>query len=137
MRKAEKRFPRRADINMPIEFQGDPKRRYMDLGRALLTFMGISRDDKEARIQHYLNMYRFFGAPCVVYFTIDGKLNEPYSCLDIGSIATTLCCAAVQEGLGTIYLAASMHFPDIVRKVLGDSCGKENSHRSGFGLSAS
>lgn len=80
--------------------------------------MGISRDDKEARINHYLNMYRFFGAPCVVYFTIDGKLNEPYSCLDIGSIATTLCCAAVQEGLGTIYLAAAMHFPDIVRKVL-------------------
>jgi nitroreductase len=113
-----KAIPPRSDISMPIEFQGDPKRRYMDLGRALLTSMGISRDDKEARIQHYLNMYRFFGAPCVVYFTIDGKLNEPYSCLDIGSIATTLCCAAVQEGLGTIYLAAAMHFPDIVRKVL-------------------
>ncbi|MBI5251498.1 MAG: nitroreductase [Desulfomonile tiedjei] len=108
----------RPDIDMPLGFHGDHKRRYMELGRELLTFMGIEREDKEARIRHYLNMYRFFEAPCVVYFTIDGGLNVPYSCLDVGSIATTFCCAAVQEGLGTIYLAASMHFPDIVRKVL-------------------
>jgi nitroreductase len=106
------------DIIMPIHFDGEHKRRYMDLGRDLLTFMGIEREDKDARIEHYLNMYKFFGAPCVVYFTIDGKLNEPYSCLDVGSIATTFCYAAFAEGLGTIYLAASMHFPDIVRSVL-------------------
>ncbi len=110
--------PPRPNIEMPIEFSDVYKRRYMDLGRALLTHMGIERDDKDARIQHYLNMYRFFGAPCVAYFIIDGKLNEPYSCLDIGSIATTFCYAALQEGLGTIYLAASMHFPDIVKSVL-------------------
>jgi nitroreductase len=103
---------------MPIEFTGAHKQRYMDLGRALLTSMGIERDDKDARIQHYLNMYKFFGAPAVVYLCIDGKLNEPYSCLDIGSIGTTICYAAAEEGLGTIYLAASMHFPHLARKVL-------------------
>ena len=59
-----------------------------------------------------------FGAPACVYFTIDGGLNEQYACLDIGSIGTTLCFAALQEGLGTIYLAASMHYPDIVKRVL-------------------
>ena len=90
----------------------------MGLGKELLTFMGIDREDKPARVQHYLNMYRFFGAPAVIYLIIDGGLNEPYSCLDLGSIGTTLAYAAVQEGLGTIYLAASMHFPDIVREVL-------------------
>lgn len=115
---ARKGTPPRPDIDMPIEFHGEYKRRYMDLGRDLLTFMGIDRQDKDARITHYLNMYKFFGAPSVVYFTIDGSLNVPYSCLDVGSIATTLCYAALQEGLGSIYLAASMHFPDIVRKVL-------------------
>jgi nitroreductase len=63
-------------------------------------------------------MYRLFGAPAVIYLTIDGELNEPYACLDVGSMGTTLCYAAVQEGLGTIYIAATMHYPDIVRKVL-------------------
>jgi nitroreductase len=108
----------RPDVDMPLEFGGNHKRRYMELGRALLTHMGIDREDKDARIRHYLNMYRFFGAPCIVYFTFDSKLNVPYSCLDVGSVATTFCYAALQEGLGTIYLAASMHFPDIARKVL-------------------
>jgi nitroreductase len=113
-----KGVPPRPDIQMPIEFPDAHKKRYMGLGRALLTFMGIDRDDKDARIKHYLNMYKFFGAPAVVYFVIDGRLNVPYSCLDVGSIGTTLCYAAAQEGLGTIYLAAAMHYPDLVRKVL-------------------
>jgi nitroreductase len=108
----------RSDIEMPVIFPDTHKARYMGLGRDLLTFMGVQRDDKEARMQHYMNMYRFFGAPTVVYFFIDRELNVPYACLDIGSIATTMCYAALEQGLGTIYLAASMHFPDIVRSVL-------------------
>jgi nitroreductase len=106
------------DIVMPVQFPEVHKKRYVSLGRALLTSMGIERGDREARAQHYLNMYMFFGAPTVVYFTIDGRLNEPYACLDVGSIGTTFCYLAYQEGLGTIYLAASMHFPDIVKDVL-------------------
>ncbi|MGB6065835.1 MAG: nitroreductase [Desulfomonilaceae bacterium] len=109
----------RPDIAMPIEFPEAHKKRYTGLGRDLLTFLGVARDDAEGRRQHYLNMYKFFGAPAVVYLTIDGRLNEPYACLDLGSIGTTICYAAVQEGLGTIYLAASMHYPDIVKKILG------------------
>jgi nitroreductase len=108
----------RSDIEMPLGFPEAHKKRYMGLGRDLLNFMGIDREDKEARIQHYLNMYAFFGAPAVIYLVIDSELNVPYACLDIGSIGTTLCYAAFQEGLGTIYLAASMHFPDIVKRVL-------------------
>jgi nitroreductase len=108
----------RPSINMPVNFAGVYKERYMNLGKNLLTFMGIERDDKQARINNYLNMYRFFGAPCVIYLVVDGELNEPYSCLDIGSIGTTICYSALMHGLGTIYLAASMHFPDIVRGVL-------------------
>jgi nitroreductase len=106
------------DIVMPIEFPEPHKKRYIGLGRDLLTAMGIARDDKEGRRQHYLNMYKFFGAPAVIYLVIDGRLNEPYSCLDVGSIGTTICYAAVQEGLGTIYLAAAMHYPNIVKQVL-------------------
>ncbi|MGC8659311.1 MAG: nitroreductase [Desulfomonilaceae bacterium] len=108
----------RPSIDMPVNFTGVYKERYMNLGRDLLTFLGIEREDKQARMNHYLNMYRFFGAPCVIYLVIDSELNEPYSCLDIGSIGTTICYAAMLHGLGTIYLAASMHFPDIARRIL-------------------
>lgn len=110
---------------MPIEFHGKYKDRYMQLGRDLLTFMGIERGDKVARMRHYLNMYKLFGAPAVIYLVIDGSLNVPYACLDVGSIGTTLCYAAMTEGLGTIYLAAAMHFPDIVKRVLEIPEGKK------------
>ncbi|MDA8407232.1 MAG: nitroreductase [Deltaproteobacteria bacterium] len=108
----------RPSISMPLNFSGVYKDRYMNLGKNLLDFMGVAREDKEARMSHYLNMYRFFGAPAVLYLVIDGSLNEPYSCLDIGSIGTTICYSAMAHGLGSIYLAASMHFPDIVKRVL-------------------
>jgi len=110
--------PPRSDITMPVEFPELNKKRYTGLGRDLLSYLGIARDDAEGRMQHYLNMFKFFGAPAVIYLTIDSRLSVPYACLDLGSIGTTICYAAVQEGLGTIYLAASMHFPDIVRNVL-------------------
>ena len=47
-----------------------------------------------------------------------GLTGDTYTCLDLGSIGTTICYAAVQEGLGTIYLSLAMHYPDIVRKTL-------------------
>jgi len=108
----------RPDIIMPEDFPAPAKDRYVGVGKALFSSLGIERGDREARFQHSINMYRYFGAPACVYFTIDGALNEPYACLDIGSIGTTLCYAAHQEGLGTIYLAASAHFPDIIKKIL-------------------
>ena len=101
---------------MAMQFPEIHKTRYVSLGKALFTSMGIQRGDREALTQHY--MYMFFGAPAVVYFVIDGWLNEPYACLDIGSIGTTFCYLAYKGGLGTIYLAASMHFPDIVKDIL-------------------
>jgi nitroreductase len=117
----KKGSPPRPDIQIPVDFHDMYKKRYIELGKTLLTQMGIARDDEKGRTQYRLDMFGFFGAPTVVYLVIDSQLNVPYSCLDIGSFGTTLCYAALQEGLGTIYLAASMHYPDIVRRVLSIS----------------
>ncbi len=110
--------PVRSDLPIPTDFPEANKRRYTGLGRDLLTYLGIARDDAEGRRQHYINMFRFFGAPAVIYLVMDGRLDVPYACLDLGSIGTTICYAAFQEGLGTIYLAASIQYPDIVRNML-------------------
>jgi nitroreductase len=117
----KKGSPPRPDIEIPTNFPDTAKKRYVELGKTLLTQMGIARGDQEARGKYYLDMFGFFGAPAVIYLLIDSRLNVPYSCLDIGSFGTTLCYAAFQEGLGTIFLAASMHYPDIVRRVLSIS----------------
>jgi nitroreductase len=110
--------PSQPDVEMPAEFPELHKQRYTDLGKELLTFMDINRADKAARHQHYVNMYKFFGAPAVIYIIMDSSLSVPYACLDIGSIGTILCYAAMQEGLGSIYLASSARYPEIVRRVL-------------------
>lgn len=110
--------PPRPDIAMPIEFPEPYKERYVGLGRSLLTSMGIGRDDADARARHWMNMYHFFGAPACIYLLIDASLNVPYACLDLGFIGVTISHLAVQEGLGTIFLAAAMHYPDIVRAML-------------------
>lgn len=117
----KKGSPPRPDIEIPVNFPDIHKKRYVELGKTLLTHIGIARDDEHARAQYRLDMFGFFGAPSVVYLFIDSRMNVPYSCLDIGSFGTTLCYAALQEGLGTIYLAASMNYPDIVRRVLSIS----------------
>ncbi len=108
----------RPDVTMPMEFSGVYKQRYMNVGKSLLTHMGVSREDKEARIEHYLNMYRFFGAPTVVYLCMDAQISEPYGAFDLGAIGSTLCYAAVAEGLGTILLASAAHFPNLIRQEL-------------------
>jgi len=110
--------PWRSDIEIPLEFPELHKKRYTSLGKELLTHIGIDREDKAARRQHYLNMYKFFGAPTVIYLVMDGRLSVPYACLDIGSIGVTLCYAAIREGLATILLASAARYPDIVRRVL-------------------
>lgn len=110
--------PIRSDLPTPTEFPEVNKRRYTGLGKDLFTCLGVARDDNEGRRQHYINMFKFFGAPAIIYLLLDSRLNVPYACLDLGSIGTTICYAALQESLGTIYLAASMQFPDLVRSVL-------------------
>lgn len=110
--------PPRPDFEMPLQFPEPYKSRYTGLGKDLLTHLGIARDDREGRMEHYLRMYRFFGAPACIYFLVDGRMNVPYTCLDIGSIGSTICTVAVQHGLGSIFLALSMHYPDVIREVL-------------------
>lgn len=108
----------RSDIEMPVAWPEVHKKRYVGLGRDLLDFIGVQRDDKEGRARHYMNMYNFFGAPACIYLVIDAGLSVPYACLDIGTFGATLCLAAHGEGLGTIFLASVTHFPDIIKRVL-------------------
>lgn len=115
----------RPDFEMPSSWPDPQKQRYGDLGRELFTAMGIERGDKEARNRHYLNMYRFFGAPNAIYVFLDKGISPYYGTLDVGALAFAISLVAHDKGLGTCIMAAVSGFPDVVRGQLGLSADKK------------
>ncbi len=106
------------DLDMPSVWPDVHKNRYVSLGRSLFTSMGIERGDKEARQNHYFNMYRFFGAPNAIYIYMDKGINVHYGPFDIGALSNNICMLAHEKGLGTCILACVSHYPDVVRKYI-------------------
>ena len=82
------------------------------------TAIGIQREDAKARMNYYMNIYRFFGAPNAIYICMDKGINQHYGPFDIGSITGTICLLAHEKGLGTCILAGSVHYPDVIRKYI-------------------
>lgn len=107
------------DLEMPEKWPEVYRSRYITVGKALFTTMGIKRGDREAREKHYINMQRFYGAPCVIFVYIDGALVPHYATLDVGAVTQNICLAALEYGLGTCIMAAAVHYPDIIREVTG------------------
>jgi nitroreductase len=94
------------------------KKRYMDLGKSVLTSLSIAREDTEARNKYYTNMFNLFGAPCLILTCLDRSLSLEYAMLDVGLISQTICLLAHERGLGTCMLAASIGYPKLLRELL-------------------
>ena len=58
--------PLRNDVPMPEKWPEQMKTRYMEVGKAVVTSLGLKREDKEGRKRHQLNMAALFGAPCLI-----------------------------------------------------------------------
>ncbi|MFH1146897.1 MAG: nitroreductase [Pseudomonadota bacterium] len=110
----EKEHP---DFPMPSEWEEPFKSRAFQTGKGLFDILGVAREDKAARAEHYQRMYSFFGAPHLILVLMDERLGH-YSLFDCGSITQTICLLAAREGLGTCILAAAVRHPDILRKHL-------------------
>lgn len=103
------------DVPMPAGFKKSLKSRYQQLGKGLFEALGIARGDKEKRYAHYEDMIRCLRAPHVIYLHMDRGLN-PYALMDGGIILQTIALLAVDQGLGTCFLAMAVRYPDVVRK---------------------
>ena len=110
--------PKNPDIQMPEGWPDLHTSRYKDVGRGLFETLSIERKDKKKRDQHYVNMYRFFGAPNVIYVYIDKELGT-YSVFDVGIVTQNISLLATDYSLGTCIEAAVVRYPDVVRKHLG------------------
>jgi nitroreductase len=109
--------PDNPDIEMPENWPDLQMGRYKDVGRGLFKTLSIGREDKDKRNEHYVNMFRFFGAPNVIYIYIDKELGI-YSVLDVGIVVQNICLLALNYGLGTCIEAAAVRYPDILREHL-------------------
>lgn len=106
------------DTPMPGTWPEPLKQRYQAVGKQTLTALSIPRGDQEARLRYYGEMFAFFGAPCLLLFSVDKSLAREYAMLDIGAVAQSVCLLAHARGLGSCIMAASVNYPALIRKIL-------------------
>ena len=79
----------------------EPYRTYRyDLGEQMYSLLGISREDKDARIKQVLKNFNFFGAPVGIFCFIDKSMGPP-QWSDLGMFLQTLMLLAKEAGLDT------------------------------------
>lgn len=104
------------DINMPEKWPEINDKRYKDVGRSVLGSLSIDRKDMEGRFKYYSHMFSMFQAPVFVLITVDKAISLEYAILDAGIFLQTFCLLAHDRGLGTCSMAASVYYPEILRK---------------------
>jgi nitroreductase len=105
------------DIPMPHAWPDTYLSRYKKLGKSVLSSLSIPRDDKQARLQHFVRMFGLFDAPAIIVVTVDNELSLEYAMLDAGIFLQTFCLLAHGRGLGTCIMAAIVNYPEIAREL--------------------
>jgi nitroreductase len=105
------------EIPMPQSWPQSNIARYKNLGKSVIGSLAIPREDKEARLQHFAQMYALFDAPAVILLAVDKKIAMEYSMLDIGLYLQTFCLLAHDRGLGTCILAATVMYPELTHEI--------------------
>ncbi len=106
------------DTPMPGAWPEPLKQRYQAVGKQVLGALSIPRGDEAARLRYYAEMFAFFGAPCLLLFSVDRSLAREYAMLDTGAIVQSVCLLAHARGVGSCILAASVNYPALVRQIL-------------------
>jgi nitroreductase len=70
------------------------------VGEDMYQLLGISRDDRPARIRRLMENYRFFGAPAAIFCFIDKQMGPP-QWSDLGMFLQSFMLLATEAGLGT------------------------------------
>lgn len=74
--------------------------RRFDVGEAMYDLLNIPRDDKAARVMHLARNYELFGAPAVLFFSID-RMFDKGQWAHLGMFMQSIALAAEAKGLAT------------------------------------
>jgi len=107
------------DLGHTKPFEGVHKERQRTLGLQLYNLLGITREDKQKRMEWTMVGFRSFDAPASVILSADESLETRMAASDIGGIVQTICLVALEHGLGTCINGQGIMCPDVVRRVTG------------------
>ena len=99
-----------------LAYEGVYKRRQVNLAKQLFGLMGITKEDQQKYAKWVEKGFRFFDAPAVIILSMDRSVDEFQSHFSIGTIAQTICLAALNYGLGTCIQNQGTMFPDVSRR---------------------
>ncbi len=109
--------PSRADEPAPKSWPEVIGHRSRQHGARRFEALGVGRDDVKRREELRLLNFKFFDAPCALFFFMDASLG-PWSTLDMGIFIHGVTLAAHGLGLGTCLQASLGNYPDAVRGFL-------------------
>ncbi len=100
-------------------YEGDHRKRQIEVAVQLFEAMGIARHDKEGRDNWTMRGFRIFDAPLLVIITYDRELQggdiAPFDC---GALATSLVNAAWSRGIGSVINSQGVMHSPVVREHL-------------------
>ena len=105
------------DVPMPGKWPETLQKRSVDVGKSILTSLSILREDKTGRMNYYGDMFSLFNATALLIVVVDKDVLLEYAMLDVGIFIQTFKLLAHARGLGTISLAASVNYPQIIRRI--------------------
>lgn len=89
--------------------------RRFQVGEAMYAQLGIPREDKKQRLQWFARNYEGFGAPVLMFFTMDRQMQEG-QWSDLGMFLQSIALMAREEGLHTAFQEAwAVWTPTIVK----------------------
>ncbi len=109
--------PSTSDVPAPVSWPDEIAQRTKVHGARRFEALGVGRDDTQRRNELRLMNFKFFDAPCVLFFFMDESLG-PWSTLDMGIFIQSLSLAAHGMGLSTCMQASLANYPDAVRDFL-------------------
>lgn len=109
--------PHVRDFPYKEEYTGQHKQRQVDVAMQLFEVMGISREDKEKRMDWMLRGFRQFDAPVSLVLTYP-KFLEPAAItqFSLGSLAYGIVLAAWERGIGCVINGQGIMQSDVVHQ---------------------
>ncbi len=113
---ARAKAPADTDVPYPPGFAGVYLQRRREVGFGLYGALSIQREDRAAREAHFVENFRFFGAPHVALLTMPADMGA-YGALDVGNFIACFMLAAHAEGVATLAQAALAQYAGAIREM--------------------
>lgn len=108
------------DIEDYAAYEGEHRKRQIEIAIQLFEAMGIAREDAERRQDWVMRGFRQFDAPVSIVVCFDrALLNNTIAHFDTGALTYGLVLAAWSKGLGSVINGQGIMQSPVVREVAG------------------